>query len=150
MADIAAFPSISIPLNNAGNVYNFVASGAIVPGQVVCFADAGASGTVLASIAGAGTKPIGVAVSKAASGAYVAVALNGSVVTVANADDTATIDAGHQVICNDNAVKGTVSEVLAVGTSTVPQDVVGILIEDMDAGSTAKMLVQIFDTTKHA
>lgn len=151
MADIAAFPTVSIPLNNQGNTYTFTASGTINPGQVVCFADAATTNVVLASIAGAGTKPVGVATTYALTGKPVTVALVGSIVTVANADDTATIDAGHGVICNDNAVGGTVSEVLAVGSSTVPQEIVGMLIEDMAASGTAKMIVLCgTQTTMHA
>lgn len=150
MGDIAAFPTLQRVLVRGDNITDYKATAAIKAGQAVCINATGVSDQVEASVAAAGSKLVGVAIGNAAAGERVAVAGDGCEVYVAQADDTATIDAGHWVTANDNAVKGTVSEVLAVGSSTVPQDVLGYLREDMAAGGTAILVIATGSITMHA
>lgn len=112
MTDITSFPAIpQVLVRDNGNIGTFTASGTIVAGQVVAYADTGVSKTVVACVAGSGTKPIGVALGSVTDGKSVAVACDGCWVNVAVADDTTGVDAGHEVEWNDNTVGGTVSEV---------------------------------------
>jgi len=153
MADITAFPTLYRVLVNGDNVTTFTATTAVKAGQVVAIADAGVSEAVDKAVKGSGQSPVGVALYDAAAGEKVAVAGIGCVVYVVNADDTTAIDAGHDVIMNDNAVGGTISEVLAVGTDATPQFIVGRMIEDLAAsaaGSSAKMLITLGFKTAHA
>jgi hypothetical protein len=149
MGDISAFPSIANPLFSGDNIITLTATNAITAGMVVEIDATGISGAVNAAVAEAASKPIGVAVTSAGAGAKVAVATYGCVVYVANADDTATMDAGTYVITNDNAVGGTVSELLAVGDDATPQKVVGMLLEGMTAGGTARCLLTLGSITSH-
>jgi hypothetical protein len=149
MADIGTFPTISNVLWNGDNVITLTATNAVTAGMVVEIDATGISGAVNAAVAEAASKPIGVAVTSAGAGAKVAVATYGCVVYVANADDTATMDAGTYVITNDNAVGGTVSELLAVGDDATPQKVVGMLLEGMTAGGTARCLLTLGSITSH-
>ena len=139
MADISAFPTIPQIVEYLDTSRTFIASGTIVAGQVVAYAATGVTDTVLASVAGAGGRPIGVAINAATDGTKVAVAMGRSRVRVAVADDTTGIDAGNLVETNDCAVGGTVSEVTetATGGATVtthPQ-IVGMALEDIAGGS---------------
>lgn len=127
----------------------FTASAAITAGQVVCINATGVSNTVEASVAGAGSQPIGVAITNGAASGPVTVLMLG-ICNVVNADDTTGIDAGDLLVCNDNAVKGTVVTSLAVGTQATPQQVVGIAIEDIAGGSYGKALICPFSLTAHA
>lgn len=139
MAAISAFPDIDVVMVNNGPTFTFFATAAITKGQVVCFNATGVSMYVEASVAGAGSQPIGVAItSQATVGGPVTVALAGSIVYVANADDTSTLDAGDYVLTNSNAVKGTVC---AVGTGAATQYPVGIALEDIAGSGTGRMLV---------
>lgn len=149
MGDISAFPTISNVLFNGDNVITLTATDAITAGMVVEIDATGISGAVNAAVAEAASKPIGVAITTAGAGAKVSVATYGCVCYVANADDTATMDAGTYVITNDNPVKGTVSELLAVGDDPAPQKVVGMLLEGMTAGGTARCLITLGSITSH-
>ena len=149
MADIKAFPTMpythdSEMLSSNGPILTFTASGTIKVGQVVCFADAGASMTVLASIKGAGTVPVGVALDNVTDGEKVAVAMMGCVAEVANADDTATIDTGDWLECNDNAVAGTVNTATFTAASDADArngQIIGMALEDIGASGTGYMLI---------
>jgi hypothetical protein len=149
MADIGTFPTISNVLWNGDNVITLTATNAVTAGMVVEIDATGVSGAVNAAVAESGSRPVGVAITSAGAGGKVAVATYGCVVYVANADDTATMDAGTYVITNDNAVKGTVSELLAVGDDPAPQKVVGMLLEGMTAGGTARCLLTLGSITSH-
>ena len=146
MADITAFPSIPQIVEHLGTTSTFIATAAITQGQVVAFSATGVTDSVVASEAEAGGRPIGVAItSQATAGGKVTVAMVGSIVRVAVADDTTGIDAGNLVETNDCAVKGTVSEVTetATGGATVtthPQ-VVGVALDDIAGGSYGRILV---------
>lgn len=149
MTDISAFPTMpythdSEMQSDRGPVLTFTASGTILVGQVVCFAASGASMTVLASIKGSGTVPVGVALDNASDGEKVAVAMMGCVAEVANADDTATIDAGDWLECNDNAVAGTVSTATFTAASDADArnaQIIGMALEDIGASGTGYMLI---------
>ena len=149
MADISAFPTLprandSELISDGGPILTFVASGTIRVGQAVCYAATGVSMTVIASVAGTNTKPVGVALNNATNGEYVAVAMAGCVVEMANADDTATIDAGHWVECNDNAVGGTINEIdftASGATVTIKDQTIGMALDDIAASGTGRVLV---------
>jgi len=156
MTDISAFTAIPQVLVRGENIGTYTASGAIVAGQVVCFAATGVSKVVLACIAGTDTKPIGVALGSVADGKVIAVAMDGCVVNMRNADDTATIDAGHEVEWNDNAVGGTVSELsvraalastVIDGTNDTTVDtmsyIIGRAVEDIAASSYGPVEIAI-------
>lgn len=141
MADIAAFPTISNVLYSGNNVGSFTAGAAITAGQVVGLVDTGVDITVHPLNATAGDSVVGVALADTASAGRCPVALAGCICYVAQADDTSTIDAGHWIETNDNAVKGTVSESLITAsggaTATLNAFVVGKLLTDMAASGTA-------------
>jgi len=149
MTDISAFPTLprandSELISDGGPILTFIASGTILVGQAVCYAATGVSMTVLASVAGENTKPVGVALNNATNGEYVAVAMAGCVVEMANADNTATIDAGHWVECNDNPVGGTINEIdfTAAGTTvTIKDQTIGMALDDIAASGTGRVLV---------
>jgi len=149
MADISAFPTMpythdSEMMSSNGPILTFTASGTIKVGQVVCFAANGASMTVLASIKGAGTVPVGVALDNVTDGEKVAVAMMGCVAEVANADDTATIDTGDWLECNDNAVGGTVNTATFTAASDADArngQIIGMALEDIGASGTGYMLI---------
>ena len=156
MTDISAFPTLpnvhdSELLTDKGPVLTFLSAGTIKVGQGVCFAATGVSFSVIPSIAGANTQPIGVALDNVVSGEYVAVACVGCVAEMANADDTATIDAGDWVELNDNAVGGTINTVnfSASGTTTTahPQ-VIGIALEDIAASGSGYILIMPIPLTQ--
>jgi hypothetical protein len=150
MGNIATFPTISNVLFNGDNVITLTATNAVTAGMVVEIDADGVSGAVNAAIAEAASKPIGVAITSAGAGDEVSVATYGCVVYVANADDTATADAGTYVVTNANAVGGTVSTELAVGDLETPQQIVGMLLEGMTAGGTARCLLTLGSLTAHA
>lgn len=146
MADIAAFTALPNTWYSGTNVHNFIASGAISAGQVVAIDATGVSMTVRAAVAEAGEMPIGVAVNTVADGAYVAVACDGCICYVTNADDTSAIDAGDFLETNDNAVGGTVSTaaVAATGGATVTCHnlVFGVALEDIAGGGNGRALIR--------
>jgi hypothetical protein len=142
MTGIGTFPTIREPLKAAGLILNCIASGALKAGMVVCYAATGVTDTVIAHVATADLIPVGVVIADAASGAKVAVASVGSIVTVANADDTTTIDAGGPVGPNNNAVGGTVNEVTSPGGSTTTSNwIVGFALDDIAASGTGRIVV---------
>ena len=149
MADISAFATGTPIEEIAVLTRTFTASAAITAGQVVCINATGVSNTVEASVAGAGSQPIGLALTSAAANAKVNVMILG-IGNVVNADDTTGIDAGDLLVCNDNAVKGTVVASLAVGTQATPQQVIGVAIEDIAGGSYGKALIFPSSLTAHA
>lgn len=149
MADIGTFITGTPVEEIALLSRTFTASAAISAGQVVCINATGVSNTVEASVAGAGSQPIGVAITNGAANGPVTVLILG-ICNVTNADDTATIDAGDLLVCNDNAVKGTVNTSLAVGTQATPQQVIGIAVEDIAAGSYGKAFICPQSLTAHA
>jgi hypothetical protein len=150
MADIATFITGTPVEEMAVLCRTFKATAAITAGQVVCFNATGVSDYVEASVAGAGSQPIGVALtSQATVGGAVNVCMMG-VCSVTNADDTTGIDAGDMLVCNDNAVKGTVVASLAVGSQATPQQVIGIALQDIAGGSYGMALICPFSLTAHA
>lgn len=150
MADITPFPTIKNVLYFGDNSITYIATTAVKAGQVVAFADAGVSRAVDKAVKGSGQVACAVALYDVAAGSKGAFLGEGCIVYLANADDTATIDTGHNVIMNDNAVGGTVSEAVAVGTDATPQQRVGVLIEDMAASGTAKVRLTFDYITAHA
>ncbi len=146
MADISAFPTIPQIVDYLGTTSTFTATAAITQGQVVAISATGVSDAVVKSVAESGGRPVGVAIStQATAGQKVAVAMLGSIVQVANADDTTGIDAGDFVETNDCAVGGTVSAAseAATGGATVtthPQ-VIGVAIDDIAGGGYGRILI---------
>jgi len=134
MADISAFPAITKVLQHGDNIVNLTAGAALTAGQVVGAHETGVSGEVIPHVAGAAAV-VGVSLYDVASGGAAAIASVGCIVTVANADDTTAIDAGHWVTVDDNAVGGTVSVIVAT------LDVVGITIDDIAGGGTGRVLI---------
>lgn len=146
MADTSTFPSIN-PLDGGqeGIILNLIAGAAIKAGQVVAFNGTGVSKTVEPCNGETTTSPIGVALYDAASGARVAVASTGSIVTVCEGPG-AGADAGDLLGPDDAAVLGTVKVVTAAAAASV----IGIAIDDISANSTGQMLVQPFYLPKGA
>lgn len=138
MADIAAFPTIRNVLVSGDNIKNCIAGATILAGQVVAIHGTGVSNVVWPAVKGTTDAIIGVALYGAASGAKVAVAGAGCRVYVAQADDTATIDAGDALEDNDNAVGGTVSTAARVdaGVVAVVKFLVGTAVDDIAASGT--------------
>lgn len=139
MTDIAAFATGHPIMVNNGPTWTFTASGAITAGQVVCIDATGVSNTVRAGAGETDERPMGVAITTAADGEKVTVALDGSICYFVNADDTTAIDAGDFLETNDNAVGGTVSTaaVAASGSAVavLHASIVGVAIEDIAGGS---------------
>jgi predicted RecA/RadA family phage recombinase len=142
MADISAFPTITPVEATDGDTFTYTAGAAITAGMVVCFEATGVSRQVIKCVAGAGTWPIGVAITSAASGAKVTVQTSGYAY-VANADDTTGIDAGDFLEMNDNAVGGTVNAaaITASGATVTPHYCVGVAVEDIAGGGTGLCLI---------
>ena len=141
MADIAAFPDMGDDILVSGdNIKRYIAGAAITKGQVVAIHGTGVSDTVHPAVKGTTASVEGVALATVASGELVAVAGDGCVVYVANADDTTAIDAGSGIEDNDNAVGGTVSALPAnSGAATAAYaNLVGIAVEDIAGGATGK------------
>lgn len=145
MADIAAFVTGHPVMVNNGPTFTFTASGTIVAGQVVAIDATGVSMTVRAAVAESGESPIGVALTNAADGEDVTVALVGAICYFTNADDTTGIDAGSFLETNDNAVGGTVTAVTeaASGTATAVLHplIIGKAIEDIAGGAAGRGIV---------
>ncbi|MCK5616139.1 DUF2190 family protein [Candidatus Pacearchaeota archaeon] len=109
--------------------------------MAVGFAATGVSNAVVPMDATGGEQCIGVAVYDVEAGDKGAVAMDGNIVVVANADDTTAIDAGDYVELNDNAVQGTVSA-LALEVYTANHYVLGVALEDIAGAGTGEILVQ--------
>ena len=148
MVDLATFPTIRNVLCEGDNIVSFVSAGTIKAGMVVAFAATGVSMSVNPAVKSTTGQPIGVALNDATSGQYVAVAMNGCICNVVNADDTTDIDAGDIVEDNDNAIGGTVSTVslMDAGVVLVLKYQVGIMPDINTAatvgGGISRMLVQ--------
>ena len=149
MGDISAFPTIRNVLFSGDNIITLTATNALKAGMVVEIDATGVSGAVNAAVAESGSRPVGVSLYDVAAGGSAAIATYGCVCYVANADDTATMDAGTYVVTNVNAVGGTVSSELAVGDNATPQLVVGMLLEGMAASGTARCLITLGSLTAH-
>lgn len=137
MTDIGAFPVIKQVVEHIGLSLTMTAATNVKAGQVVEIDATGLSMTVNAAVAESGARPIGVAAFDASENELVTVYSVGSVVFVANADDTTGIDAGDLLVANDNAVGGTVS-----ASTTGINAVIGIALDDIAGGATGRMLVQ--------
>ena len=141
-ADITAFPAIQDVLVSGDNIREFTATEAITKGQVVGFAATGIADAVVPMDATAGENAVGVAITTAAIGRIVKVAMAGCVVKVANYHDTTVIEAGEYLQQNDNTVKGTVE------VFTPRADLAATIIDTVDdtfADSTA-LLVGLTET----
>jgi hypothetical protein len=138
MADIASFPTIHDVLWAGDNTQNFKASGAITAGMVV-YLSGDMTVTKTTSLA---HPPVGVAISDAATGYPVAVALTGCIVYVANTDNKLTAGEGDYVIVDDNAVGGTVSKIAKGALPRTLYSVLGVFVEDMAANSVVRILIQ--------
>lgn len=146
MADRTTFPTIKNVLIGGNNVQNFTVGATVVKaGQVVAISASGLDLTVVPAIAESGECPIGVAITGAAIGGQVGVAMAGCLAYVTNYDDTATVDAGHWVMTNDAALGGAVEEasLAASGgaTATIQPYVIGRLVTDMAAAGNAILYV---------
>ncbi len=147
MSDISTFPTIvDGVIHNDGPTWTFTAGEALTAGQVVGFLSAGTSNSVVAMDVELGETPIGVVIFDAASGDKCTVALNGSICTLVNADDTTVIDAGDAAISNNNAVKGTVSP--GGGTQGIPATgdlwIIGTALADIAGSATGQVLLNIY------
>jgi hypothetical protein len=145
MTDIAAFATGTPIMHNNGPTFTFTASGTITAGQVVAIDATGVSDTVRAAVAESGESPIGVALTGAADGEKVTVALPGAICYMVNADNTTAIDAGSFVETNDNAVGGTVSAVneaaSRTATAVLHPLVIGKAIDDIAGGGYGRVIV---------
>jgi hypothetical protein len=151
MADIAAFPTIRKVFDSgAENFITMTATNAVKAGMVVEIDATGVDLAVNAAVKESGASPVGVALYDAAAGSKVAVATIGAVVYVANAESNVDIDAGDLLVTNDNTVGGTVSASVAVGTTSTPQKLIGIAIDDIDRSTTGRCLITLGHVTAHA
>ena len=134
-----------------GLVKTFKAGSAILSGQVVGFADSGASDTVIPADSDTTGIGIGVALnSQATTGGEVAVAMVGSVLTVMCAATDTSIDAGHWV--TTSSVAGTVLEfdpaigghaaALSTGAFPIGYSLTDSVVGSGTTGSTVKIVVQ--------
>lgn len=142
MADIETFPTIQRVLYTGGNTNSYIAGATILPSQLVAFAAAGASRTVIPAINGVTGQPVGVAVGRAEAGEEITIAEDGCLVYVVNADDTTGIDAGDALEDNDNAVGGTVSTLATSGGAAVKYRA-GFAIEDIAGAGVGLMKVSV-------
>jgi len=147
MADLGTFPTIRNVLCEGDNIGEFTATSTIKAGMVVAFSAGGASMAVIPAIKATSGQPIGVALHDAAAASVVSVAMDGCIVNVVNADDTAVLDAGDIVEDNANAIGGTVSAValMDAGVVLVVKYQVGIMLDITDGatvgGGIGRMLV---------
>ncbi len=146
MSDVGTFPTlVDGIIHNTGPSWTFTAGEDVKAGQLVGFAAAGGSLTVVAMDRTKDEVPIGVAQYDIASGEKGSILLPGCIVTVVNADDTTVIDAGDSLIQNDNSIKGTVSSATGdhdAGAPTPTDDyIVGNALEDIAGGGTGKALL---------
>ena len=146
MTDISAFPTIRNVLYAGDNIQSFTASGAIKAGQVVAIDATGVTLTVRAAVAESGERPVGVAIYDVADTKPAAIAMTGCICYVANADDTAGIDAGDWLTTNANTVGGTVSaQSIAAesgATAAIYDTVIGYAVGDIAKAATGLMMIQ--------
>lgn len=142
MADTDPFPTIhQVVKDDAGPIRTFTFTEAAKAGMAIGFAAAGVSNAVVPMDATSGEQPIGVAVYDVEAGDKGAVAMDGCIVEVCNAE-AGVIDAGDYVETNNAAVQGCVSP-LALTQFTANHYVVGIALEDIGANVTGDILVQV-------
>ena len=154
MADITSFPTIRNVLYSGNNIVEFTATSAVKAGMVVAFAATGVSDAVLPAIKGTTAQPIGVALYDAAASAMVAVAMDGCIVYVANAESNADIDAGDMLESNDNTVGGTVSvapDMVAAAVAVVKY-VIGYAVEPILRSTTGRIMISagLYTTVNNA
>jgi hypothetical protein len=124
--------SLKHALISGNNLGSFtVGATAVKAGQVVSISATGLDWTVIPCIAEAGSQPIGVAVTDAAIGGKVSVAMIGCICWVSNYASDVDIDAGERLTWNDAAPGGTV--ILSAGAPTLP--LVGRALGDDDASN---------------
>ena len=157
MADISAFPTIhGVVIGDRGPLRSFTFTEAAKAGMAVGFAATGVSNAVVPMDKTSGEQCIGIAVYDVEAGDMGSVAMDGNIAVVANADDTTAIDAGDQVMQDDNAVQGAVSaftpradlsSTVIDGTNDTTVDgsaqIVGIALEDIAGGGTGEILVKV-------
>jgi len=153
MADMTVFTALHNVLWSGNNIQSFKTSAAVAAGQIVSFDAAGGDMTVYPCVNATGCLPIGVALYDAASGAYVAVALDGCIVYVVNNQSNAlTGDAGDYCLADDcagtaasnSAAGGFASPMAPAGSATYSAaglSPLGIFLDDMAAGGTARVLI---------
>lgn len=144
MTDISEFPTVRDVLVHGDNILNLTSSGAAKAGMVAAIDATGISMTVRPAVAEAGELPIGVYLYDVDANDPAAIAGEGCIVYVANADDTATGDAGDYLCTNDNTVGGTVSVQPEAGSGAkgvLNRNVIGFLVEDLAASGTARAMV---------
>lgn len=142
MADTDPFPTIhQVLIDDKGPVRTFVFTEAAKAGMVVGFAAAGVSNAVVPMDASSGEQCIGVAIYDVAAGDSGAVAMDGCIVIVCNAE-AGVIDAGDYLETNNAAVQGCVSP-LTLTQFTANHYVAGIALEDIGANVTGEMLIQV-------
>lgn len=110
MTDITAFPALHDILVSGDNLQSYTAGEDLKAGQVVGFDISEVTEVIIVMDATTGENAIGVVIYDVTSGDKGSVAEIGCVVNMVNADDAADIHAGADVIQDDNAVGGTISE----------------------------------------
>jgi len=149
MADTATWTELTgadNPVEVLGPTVNLIAGAAIKRNMVVAFAATGVSGTVHPAVSGTTGPVAGVAITDAAIGERVVVALSGCVVTVREGAGSA-LDAGDWVAADDAAATGCVK---ALDTTATNYDRVGQLLDDLAANGLARIVVSLGPTTKAA
>jgi hypothetical protein len=143
MADITPFPTMRNILYSGTNIALFTATSIIKAGMAVAFEATGLSDSVVPAIKGTTGQPIGVALYNAAASSLVAVALDGCIVYVANAESDADIDAGDQLESNDNIVGGTLSTApdVTAGAVAVLKYTLGYAMEPILRSTTGRMMI---------
>lgn len=142
MADTDPFPTIhQVVIDDSGPIRTFIFTEAAKAGMLVGFAAAGISNAVVPLDATAGEQPVGVTVYDVDAGDRGAVAMDGCIVIICNAE-AGVIDAGDYLETNNAAVKGCVSP-LTLTQFTANHYVGGIALEDIGANATGEMLVQV-------
>ena len=143
MADITPFPTIRNVLYSGTNIALFTATSLIKAGMAVAFEATGVSDAVVPAIKGTTAQPIGVAMTNIAAGALGAIALDGCIVYVANAESDADIDAGDMLESNDNTVGGTVSSCpdVVVAAVAVVKYTLGYAMEPILRSTTGRMMI---------
>ena len=116
---------------------DFIATSAILRGQVVAFNGTGVSWKVQPANGVTTAAVVGVALHDAAAGAHVAVAGPGSVIRVQNGNDTTTAEAGDIVQADVSTALGCVT----AHTDTTEHYQVGILLEALAGGGQAYCLL---------
>lgn len=145
MTDISAFPTITSEIvKHIGTTFTCKTVTDLKPGQAVEFQASGVSWQV--TVAKADGRAIGVVGAPHAAGDLVTVYSVGSIVKMANADDTAVIDAGDMVESNDNDVGGTINAVAEAGSGAkgvLHPNLLGVALDDIAASGTGYVLITL-------